>query len=44
VCLADLPGEALDAATAEVAAVATGGAADVMSLGTDVGDWRRWKP
>ncbi|MHB8283443.1 MAG: SDR family NAD(P)-dependent oxidoreductase [Caulobacteraceae bacterium] len=37
VCLADLPGEALDAATVKVTAVAKGGADDVMSQATDVG-------
>jgi NAD(P)-dependent dehydrogenase (short-subunit alcohol dehydrogenase family) len=38
VCLADLPGEALEAATAAVVEVAAGGASDVMSVATDVSD------
>jgi len=38
VCLADLPGEALDAATAEITAAAPGGATDVLTVATDVGD------
>jgi NAD(P)-dependent dehydrogenase (short-subunit alcohol dehydrogenase family) len=38
VCLADLPSEALEAATAEVVALAPAGADDVFSLATDVGD------
>ena len=36
VVLADLPGEKLDAAAARVAAVATGGAGDVLAVATDV--------
>ncbi|MFG1263703.1 SDR family NAD(P)-dependent oxidoreductase [Xanthobacter aminoxidans] len=36
VAIADLPGEKLDAAAARVAAVATGGAADVLAVATDV--------
>jgi len=38
VCLADLPGEALGAATAEITAAAPGGATDVLTVATDVGD------
>ena len=38
VCLADLPGEALDHAAAEVAQVAVGGHADVLAVATDVAD------
>jgi NAD(P)-dependent dehydrogenase (short-subunit alcohol dehydrogenase family) len=36
VCLADLPGDALERAAAEVARVATGGAANVRAVPTDV--------
>ena len=36
VVIADLPGEKLDAAAAQVAAVATGGAGDVLAVATDV--------
>ncbi|WP_374251263.1 SDR family NAD(P)-dependent oxidoreductase [Xanthobacter sp.] len=36
VAIADLPGEKLDAAAAQVAAVATGGAGDVLAVATDV--------
>ncbi len=38
VCIADLGAERLEAAAREVAAVARGGAADVMTSETDVGD------
>ena len=36
VAIADLPGEKLDAAAAQVASVATGGAGDVLPVATDV--------
>ncbi|MCL8380989.1 SDR family NAD(P)-dependent oxidoreductase [Xanthobacter aminoxidans] len=36
VAIADLPGEKLDAAAAQVASVAEGGAADVLAVATDV--------
>ncbi|MFG1246093.1 SDR family NAD(P)-dependent oxidoreductase [Xanthobacter flavus] len=36
VAIADLPGEKLDAAATQVAAVATGGAGDVLAVATDV--------
>lgn len=36
VVIADLPGEKLDAAAAQVAAIATGGAGDVLAVATDV--------
>ncbi|MET1027265.1 MAG: SDR family NAD(P)-dependent oxidoreductase [Dongiaceae bacterium] len=36
ICLADLPGDALNAAAADVAKIAKGGAADVLAVGTDV--------
>ncbi len=36
VAIADLPGEKLDAAAAQVAAVAPGGASDVLAVATDV--------
>ncbi|MFG1186391.1 MULTISPECIES: SDR family NAD(P)-dependent oxidoreductase [Xanthobacter] len=36
VAIADLPGEKLDAAAAQVASVAMGGAADVLAVATDV--------
>ncbi|WP_024277324.1 SDR family NAD(P)-dependent oxidoreductase [Xanthobacter sp. 126] len=36
VAIADLPGEKLDAAATQVAAVATGGASDVLAIATDV--------
>ena len=38
ICLADLPGEALDRAAEEVARIAAGGDADVLAVATDVAD------
>ena len=42
ICLADLGGNALEQAGTEVGSVAKGGAADVVTVPTDVDNWKRF--